>query len=92
MLFHLTDEHLDECFAFVQEHLEDDGVFYANANLGTHEPNQWREFPELWRTLDQYRDTAARYGLSAEDLGSLAELGDKSSVGGSQHMLRFTRI
>jgi SAM-dependent methyltransferase len=92
VLFHLTDEHLDECFAFVQEHLAVSGAFFANVNLGTHAPNQWREFPELWRPLAQYEETAARFGLSVEDLGTLMDLGDRSTVGGSQHMLRFTRI
>jgi SAM-dependent methyltransferase len=92
VLFHLTDDHLDECFAFVQEHLKADGAFFANVNLGVQKPNQWREFPELWRTIDQYEETAGRFGLSVENLGTLARLGDRSSVGGAQHMLRFTSI
>jgi SAM-dependent methyltransferase len=91
VLFHLTDPHLEECFGFVREHLEPGGVFYANANLGSREPNQWREFPELWRTLDEYGAAAARHGLHVEDLGTLARLGDRSSVGGRQSMLRFAR-
>jgi SAM-dependent methyltransferase len=89
VLFHMTDEHLTECFAFVREHLEPTGVFFANVNLGTREPNQWREFPELWRTAEQYEAEANSVGLASENLGTLKALGHHSSVGATQHMLAF---
>ncbi len=88
VLFHLTDEHLAECFSFVREHLTPAGVFYANVNLGHHEPNTWREFPELWRTLHQYDAAAGAVGLSVTDLGRLGSLGH-DFVGQEQHMLEF---
>jgi SAM-dependent methyltransferase len=91
VLFHLTDAHLRECFAFVQEHLKPNGVFYGNVNLGTREPDQWREFPEVWRTLAEYKKTAARFGLTVEDMGMLDHLVERAPVGGNQHMLRLTR-
>jgi hypothetical protein len=88
VLFHLTDQHLAECFAFVGEHLADDGVFYANVNLGHHEPEKWREFPALWRTRQQYDDAAAIAGLCITDLGELGALGH-DFVGQAQHMFEF---
>ena len=54
VLFHLTDDHLAECFAFVREHLAPGGVFFANVNLGDEPPAKWMEFPELWRPLAVY--------------------------------------
>jgi hypothetical protein len=89
VLFHLTDEHLTECFAFVREHLTPTGVFYANVNLGENDPDQWLEFPELWRTLEEYQARAGSVGLGAKDLGTLEALGDRSSIGLAQNMLEF---
>jgi cyclopropane fatty-acyl-phospholipid synthase-like methyltransferase len=88
VLFHLTDEHLAECFTFVGEHLAPSGVFYANVNLGHNEPDTWREFPELWRTREQYEQAAGAVGLSVSDLGELGSLGH-DFAGQAQHMLEF---
>jgi SAM-dependent methyltransferase len=89
VLFHLTDEHLEECFAFVREHLKPTGCFYANANVGQHTPDTWREFPVIWRPLAHYETSAAAVGLRCEDLGSLGSLGH-DFTGQAQRMLRFT--
>jgi len=89
VLFHLTDDHLAECFAFVREHLSPTGVFFANVNLGEHEPNEWREFPEIWRQLDEYAAVAHAVDLRVEDVGALGALGH-DFVGQRQHMLKFT--
>jgi SAM-dependent methyltransferase len=89
LLFHLTDEHLTECFAFVREHLATTGVFYANVNLGENAPGHWSGFPELWRTLDEYEERARGVGVRAMDLGTLEALGDRSSIGLTQNMLEF---
>jgi len=89
VLFHLTDEHLAECLAFASEHLSPDGVFLANANLGQHEPDRWREFPVVWRRLSDYADAAAIVGMQVEDLGTLGSLGH-DFTGTGQHMLKFT--
>jgi SAM-dependent methyltransferase len=88
VLFHLTDERLAECLAFVKRHLEPSGVFYANANVGEHAPDSWREFPVVWRSLDAYRTAAASAGLSVEDLGTIASLG-YTLLGANQHMFKF---
>ena len=89
VFFHLTDEHLAECFAFVAEHLAPNGVFYANANVGEHEPDEWREFPVVWRKLDRYAEFAAAAGLATDDLGTLGSLGH-DFVSPGQRMLKFT--
>jgi cyclopropane fatty-acyl-phospholipid synthase-like methyltransferase len=88
VLFHLTDDRLRECFSFVREHLSERGVFYANVNLGHHEPETWREFPALWRTHDEYESEGARVGLKLTDLGELGSLGH-DFVGQAQHMLEY---
>lgn len=88
VLFHLTDDRLAECLAFVERHLERNGVFYANANVGEHTPGSWREFPVVWRSLDAYRTAAATARLSVEDLGTIASLG-YTLRGGNQHMFKF---
>jgi SAM-dependent methyltransferase len=75
VLMHLDDERLDECFDFARRHLAGDGVFYANAITAELPAARWREFPVLSRTVDVYRERAARAGLSVRDLGPLAGLG-----------------
>ena len=94
VLFHLTDDALEDVVAFVSGHLKDNGVFYANANLGVRQDGRWEEFPVRWRTLEQYHTTATSYGLSVEPIGTLESLGHKSQKEPGenlQEMLVFRR-
>jgi hypothetical protein len=43
VLFHLIDEHMAECFAFVREHLSPEGSFLRIVNPGRREPKHRRE-------------------------------------------------
>jgi SAM-dependent methyltransferase len=89
VLFHMTDEHLDACLAFVRRHLQTDGVFFANVRLGEHPSDTWREFPLVWRTLDAYRRAASIAGLSVDDLGTVGGLGYELTLGEDHNMLRI---
>jgi cyclopropane fatty-acyl-phospholipid synthase-like methyltransferase len=78
VVFHLTDDALTDVFAFVSAHLNENGEFFANANLGVKPDGSWREFPVRWRTLDEYRTAAQSFGFSVESLGTLESLGHRS--------------
>jgi SAM-dependent methyltransferase len=95
VLFHLTDDALNDVLAFVSRQLEDDGVFYANANLGVRPDGNWQEFLVRWRTIDEYRAAANSFGLSVESLGTLESLGHhslKEPGENLQEMLVFRRL
>ena len=89
VLFHMTDEHLDACLAFVRRHLQPYGVFFANVSLGDHAADSWREFPLIWRSLDEYRGAASKAGFELYDLGTLGSIDRHITVGADQNMLRF---
>lgn len=93
VLFHLTDDHVDACLRFVARHLATDGTFFANAGLGEHTPGRWREFPVIWRTLENYTHRAHSVGLSVSSLGQLSQFGHHSPTDpeeDEQAMLAFT--
>lgn len=78
VLFHMSDEIVDECIALVERSLAPGGVFYANVNIGDRPPGNWQGFPVMYRSMEFYRDLCARHGLGLEDVGSLAALGHVS--------------
>jgi SAM-dependent methyltransferase len=80
VLFHMTDEIVDDCFAFVERHLEPLGVFYANVNIGAHAPKKWKEFPVMWRTLAFYERLGDAHALSVEDMGPLSAFGHVTGI------------
>ena len=80
LLMHLDDERLDECLEFARRHLAADGVFYANVITADLAPARWREFPVISRPVEAYLELARRAGLSARDIGALAELGHVSGL------------
>jgi len=92
VLFHMTDEILDDALAAVSRALKDDGVFYANVHLG-HERDAWLEFPVVWRTMDAYREKCARVGLEVTEVGLLRDLGHLSKIESQddQMMLKFEK-
>ena len=80
VLFHMTDEILDDCFAFVERHLEPHGMFYANVNVGVSPPKMWKGFPVIWRTLASYERLGSGHALSVEDIGPLSSFGHVTGI------------
>lgn len=93
VLFHMSDEILNNTLDFVNRHLSDDGVFYANVNIGEHEESTWHEFPFVARPFEFYRDACTKYGLAVSDLGALKDHGHVSNVElqDNQRMFRITK-
>ena len=93
VLIHMPDAVAEGTLSFLGRHLVDDGQFHANVNLGERREGNWQGFPVVWRSLDFYRDMAARHGLQVEDVGSLHALGHRSGAESQdeQRMLRFWR-
>ena len=94
VLIHMSDEILNDTLAFVNRQLSDEGVFYANVNIGDHTEGRWRRagLPTVTRTLEFYSNTCAKNGLAASDLGPLKEQGHDHDTKRSQSMLRITRV
>lgn len=93
VLFHLSDDLLDQNLSFVSKHLSDDGSFYANVNIGENNEGSWQGFPVVWRTIGFYRQQCSKYGLNVTDLGPLKDHGHISSVKrqDNQTMLRISK-
>ncbi len=94
VLIHMTDEALADGLQLVQRALKPTGAFYANVKIGEEEEGHWQGFPVVSRPLSFYREQAARFGLSVEDVGSLASLGHHSGIESQdrQRMLRFSLV
>ncbi len=69
VLIHMKDEILDGCLGMVRRHVHDDGVFYANVNLGERADGNWQGFPVVFRSLQFYEDAARKNNLRVADLG-----------------------
>lgn len=93
VLFHLEDHITKSCFEFVGKHIKEDGVFYANVNLGERENGSWQGFPVVWRSLDFYEELAKNNGLQVKTVGKLLDLGHHSGdkAQDDQIMLAFTK-
>lgn len=93
VLIHMEDDILVDTLGLVRRVLAEDGVFYANVNIGSHDIGRWREFPLVARPLAFYREACAREGLAVSDLGALRSFGHVSGrpEQDEQRMLRVTR-
>jgi SAM-dependent methyltransferase len=93
VLFHMTDNVLDDTLRFVQEHLAAKGVFYANVKIGDQEDKEWMDYPVVWRTPEAYETACRNHGLSVEDLGPIGELGHETGdpTQDEQRMLKIQR-
>lgn len=74
VLYHLTDELVDQLFAQVAARLAPGGAYYANINP-VQDESTWLQFPFNKRTVSFYRDISARHGLVLDELGTLESLG-----------------
>jgi len=90
VLIHFKDEILEDCFAFVSNHLSKQGKFYANVNIGNKKDDSWKEFPVVWRTLDFYKKVGSSYGLTVKDIGSRQEVGH-TIIDDDQIMLEMSK-
>ena len=74
VLFHLSDDLVEDWFANVKRRLAPDGRYWANFNDGLNE-SEWLEFPFVNRNVEFYTGIAEKNGLSLRSLGTIAELG-----------------
>jgi SAM-dependent methyltransferase len=91
VLFHMSDDILEDCFSLVQRHLKREGTFYANVSIGTRPSGMWKGFPVVWRTLEFYQRLCALHGFSVEDIGPLREFGHVTGIA-DQDDQRFLKM
>mgnify|MGYP006275714601 CR=1 FL=1 len=75
VLIHMDDAILDDAVAAMARHLDDGGVFYATANVGSESPGEWQGFPVVHREAAFYADVFGRHGLALTDIGPLTSFG-----------------
>ena len=95
VLIHMSDEILNDTLAFVNKHLSEKGVFYANVNIGERPDSTWEGFPLVARTLEFYKQACAKHGLVVSDLGPLKDHGHVVKPvldAGSEDSKRILRI
>ena len=90
VLIHLQNKILNDTLNFVSNHLSEEGVCYANVNIGEGKDGSWQGFPVVKRTLNFYIQACSMHGLIVSDIGSLKELGHVAKFN-NQRMLRITR-
>jgi len=78
VLIHLDDEIANNCFEFVSKYLSENGVFFANVNIESHQDGNWQGFPVVFRTLGFYEELARKNGLNLKTIGDLKDLGHDS--------------
>jgi cyclopropane fatty-acyl-phospholipid synthase-like methyltransferase len=93
VLLHMNDKILNATLAFVSTHLSEEGVFYANVNIGDRKEGNWQGFPVVARPFDFYSQACAMNGLVVSDLGPLKELGHIANIESqdNQRMLKIAR-
>ncbi len=80
VLTHMKDDILNDCFAFVYNTLNDEGVFYANVNTINRPQGEWQGFPVMHRSLDFYKERCFNAGLNCVSIGTLKELGHFTGI------------
>jgi cyclopropane fatty-acyl-phospholipid synthase-like methyltransferase len=93
VLIHMEDTIVEKCIEFVSKQLENNGTFYANVNLVSHQDSNWQGFPVVFRTLEFYEALASKNNLKVTTIGNLGELGHISGqeLGDKQVMLAFKK-
>jgi len=93
VLIHMDDKILNDTLAFVSTHLSEEGVFYANVNIGDWKEGKWEGFPVVARTFDFYSQACTINGLVVSDIGPLKDLGHIANVESqdNQKMLKISR-
>lgn len=80
VLFHMTDEILQDTLKLVSSCITNNGRFYANIHIGNCADGSWREFPVVYRSLEFYRKACLQCDLTVRDLGRLQENGHISGI------------
>jgi SAM-dependent methyltransferase len=96
VLIHMDDTVLDDAIAAIARHLDDGGVFYATANVGSEPAGEWQGFPVVHREAAFYADVFGRHGLVVADIGPLTSFGHQhprlpAEAQARQRMLKATR-
>ena len=76
VLYHLTDDLIDQCLAQVARRLAPGGAYIANINPQQAE-STWLQFPFNARSVSFYRSLAEKHGLKVTELGTLESQGFK---------------
>ncbi len=76
VLIHMEDEILHGALAAVRRHLADDGVFYANVNVGARPDGNWQGFPVVTRDWPFYEQAFRSQGLAVTDIGAVVDFGE----------------
>jgi len=94
VLIHLSEDKLREVMTFAAKQLKPDGAFFANVNIGEREMSKWLNYPLIWRSAAFWQEIALQYGLRAEFMGTIRDLGHESGNEDQdqQVMLRFRLI
>lgn len=91
VLFHMSDDILFDTLDFVSAHLLDNGIFYANVNIGERKSGNWQGFPVVWRSQIFYEEACSQRGLVFSDIGSLKSFGHITNIE-SQDEQRMLKI
>lgn len=75
VLIHMNDNILRETMKIVVRHLEPNGIFLGNVNIGKEDEDDWQGFPAVTRPLTFYEREAAACRLQTKVIGSLESLG-----------------
>lgn len=79
VLYHLTDDLLNDYFETVSKRLNSSGICLANVN--THIPgDKWLQFPFKMRSVEAYATAAANFGLKTTSLGTLQDNGFRNKA------------
>lgn len=78
VLYHLSDELVDEWFASLKKRLAPEGRYWANCN-DRMEESRWLEFPFVNRSVDFYESVASRRDLALNVIGTIEALGFKGT-------------
>lgn len=75
VLIHMEDGILHVALSAVRRHLADDGVFYANVNVGVRPDGNWQGFPVVTRDWPFYEQAFRSHGLAVTDIGAVVDFG-----------------
>ncbi len=74
VLYHLTDELVQNLFEQIARRISPSGRYWANINASVEE-SRWLEFPFVKRDVEFYHEIATAQGLQLKELGTLEQNG-----------------
>jgi SAM-dependent methyltransferase len=92
VLYHLSDEILENMFWHVARRLETNGLFVANVQTNVPD-STWLEFPFIRRSVETYEQVSSGHGLKLKNLGTIEERGFQLQGDERKNvLLQFTRV